>query len=308
MKFKPLALVMALLLLGIMQVGATQYPSDVIYQTQEEPYEIRKIYQLSPETTLSEDVLQDFTLGSVSYSLTDVISTSTPQLESFSYTEEVTVDSPSEKLEDILPLLTDSKEVVTEDGFEGIIHLDHTTIQTEVAGYKSTSWTAKTTRTYPSLANMDVTYIPKTTTENGRTLDLVDISWSSDGKFYTALASYQGTAYGSTPTGYTVTATYEGTLEKSTLDTVEYVTIFNGTPLVIEEEEPVVEEDTDQWKSTIVGIVALAVLLFCLGLTLGYCLKGGFRREKQNGTAWSSSAPYPALNPTSSSTGDLSGE
>ena len=78
--------------------------------------------------------------------------------------------------------------------------LDHTTIQVEAAGYGTSSRTGDGRRTYPNLSDADVSLVPKSVNENGRTLTLADVSWQeaavdpTDGYDipirYTAVASY----------------------------------------------------------------------------------------------------------------------
>ena len=69
---------------------------------------------------------------------------------------------------EILKMLEPKLEVKTEDGYEGILSLDHTTIQVEAAGYSTSSRTVTAERTYPNLSDADVSLIPKTVNENGR--------------------------------------------------------------------------------------------------------------------------------------------
>lgn len=94
-------------------------------------------------------------------------------------------------------------------------------------------------RTYPNLSDADVSLVPKTVNENGRTLTLADVSWQeaatdpTDGYDipirYTAVASYSGTATSKYATGYTVTADYKGDVTRTSCDTVIYTTIFSST-------------------------------------------------------------------------------
>ena len=68
----------------------------------------------------------------------------------------------------------------TEDGFTGTLHLNTDSIKVEPAGYRKNSWTVSATRTYPNLSDMDLEFIPKTTTENGRTLQFANVQWQTD--------------------------------------------------------------------------------------------------------------------------------
>ena len=179
-----------------------------------------------------------------------------PEQQSKAYTETVTVSSDSKELTAILPLLADTKEITTEDGFVGTLKLDTSTITVEPAGYKNNSWTVSATRTYPNLSSMDLEYIPKTTTENGRTLNFSTVDWQTDktenvdddaiGNRFSAIVTYTGTASSRNVTGYTVTAQYRGDVEKIAMNKVQYVAVFHGTPLVVQEAE-VEEVPTMDW-------------------------------------------------------------
>lgn len=83
--------------------------------------------------------------------------------------------------------------------------------------------------TYPNLSDADVSLVPKSVNENGRTLTLADVSWQeaavdpTDGYDipirYTAVASYTGTATSKYATGYAVTADYKGDVTRTSCDT-----------------------------------------------------------------------------------------
>ena len=135
-------------------------------------------------------------------------------------------------------MLEPKLEVRTEDGYEGILSLDYTTIQVEAAGYGTSSRTVTAERTYPNLSDADVSLIPKSVNENGRTLTLADVSWQEaaadpmDGYDipirYTAVASYTGTSTSKYATGYTVTANYRGDVTRTSCDTVIYTAVFSS--------------------------------------------------------------------------------
>ena len=108
----------------------------------------------------------------------------------------------------------------------------------EVAGYGTSSRTVTAERTYPNLSDADVSLVPKSVNENGRTLTLADVSWQeaavdpTDGYDipirYTAVASYTGTATSKYATGYTVTADYKGDVTRTSCDTVIYTAVFSS--------------------------------------------------------------------------------
>ena len=129
--------------------------------------------------------------------------------------ETVTVTTSSKNMEDILAALEPTIEY--DDGTAtGTLALDHSTIDTQVAGYKDSSYTVTATKNYTGLDRNDSSYIDKTVVKDGRTLSLSNITWSVESTTlvgdqlvpatYTAVATYSGTAYSKTATGYTTTA------------------------------------------------------------------------------------------------------
>ena len=71
--------------------------------------------------------------------------------ETQTITQTETVDSSKKDMETILGLLPQDKEVTTEDGFAGTLHLVLDTIKTEPAGYSSSTQPVTATRSYPCL-------------------------------------------------------------------------------------------------------------------------------------------------------------
>lgn len=239
---KTLMVLAVVLLLGTTPALAADYPTDVTYTTEGGIYEIRKTYEMQANAEPSEEVRQDFTLDGYSYTLVDMLRREMPERELREYTETVTLGSASRELADVLPLLSETRQVTTEDGLCGVLALDASTITVEPAGYRSNSWKVTATRTYPNLSDMDMQYIPKTTTENGRTLSFASVDWQTGntmnvddetiGDRYTAVVTYTAVASGKSITSYTVTAQYNGEVEKTTLNKTQYVAIFRGMAIV----------------------------------------------------------------------------
>lgn len=219
----------------------------------------------------SAQAKQSFEQDGYSFVLTDMLRQELPEQQAKEYTETVTVSSESKELTAILPLLADTKAVTTEDGFTGTLKLDTGSITVEPAGYKNNSWTVSATRTYPNLSSMDLEYIPKTTTENGRTLNFSTVDWQTDntenvdddaiGDRFSAIVTYTGTASSRNVTGYTVTAQYSGEVEKVSLDKVQYVAVFHGTPIAPQEVE---EAPVMDWRYLAIlgGLVLLCLAGF----------------------------------------------
>lgn len=259
------------LLLSMNTVFAAEYPSQVSYNLNNGIFEVRKTYEMQVDEEPSAQAKQSFEQDGYSFVLTDMLRQELPEQQSKEYTETVTVSSESKELTAILPLLADTKAVTTEDGFTGTLKLDTGSITVEPAGYKNNSWTVSATRTYPNLSSMDLEYIPKTTTENGWTLNFSTVDWQTDntenvdddtiGNRFSAVVTYTGTASSRNVTGYTVTAQYSGEVKKVSLDKVQYVAVFHGTPIAPQE---VAKESVMDWRYLAIpgGLVLLCLVGF----------------------------------------------
>lgn len=268
---KTITILAVLLLLSTTTAFAAEYPSQVSYNLNNGIFEVRKTYEMQVNQEPSAQVKQGFEQDGYSFVLTDMLRQELPEQQSKEYTETVTVSSESKELTAILPLFADTKEITTEDGFTGTLKLDTSTITVEPAGYKNNSWTVSATRTYPNLSSMDLEYIPKTTTENGRTLNFSTVDWQTDntetvdddtiGDRFSAVVTYTGTASSRNVTGYTVTAQYSGEVEKVSLDKVQYVAVFHGTPIAPPEVE---EEPVMDWRYLAIpgGLILLCLAGF----------------------------------------------
>ena len=170
-----------------------------------------------------------------------------------------------------MALLPQARALITGAARMGTLTLRLDTVQVEPSGYGSSTREISTKRSYPNLAEQDTQYLPKTITENGKTLTLTDIQWQTDNTAnmdgyavadrYTAVATYSGSATSSYVKGYTVTADYAGTVSRIALNRVRYVAIFEGTP--IQPTEPAETPATTsafRWSYVLIpiGIVAAA--------------------------------------------------
>ena len=212
------------------------YPSKIETVQNGGKTEIHKIYELGADETPSSIPQDSFEQDGKTYVLKDILKNEIPSYETRKIVEPVTVESETNKMEDILPLIPAEKEVLTDDGFSGTLQLDVSTIQIESKGTGTSNYTMKATRTYPNLAGADLQFIPKTTEENGHTLQFASVDWQRDNTAnvdthaitdrYTAVVTYEGTGTRSYSKGYTVTAEYSGIVSKTATDTVQYTAIF----------------------------------------------------------------------------------
>ena len=95
------------------------------------------------------------------------------------HTETVTRPSDTSNMEEILQGLEAELEVTTEEGYTGVLRLDHTSVQVTTDGYATKTQPLSATRSYPNLSEADLSLIPKSIEEKGKTLTLADVQWSS---------------------------------------------------------------------------------------------------------------------------------
>ena len=198
---------------------------------------INKIYQLSLSDDPAAIPTEDFDRNGRHYYLLDMVRKDEVGVDTQPHTETITMDSDTGDLAEVLKRLDAQMEVTTEDGHTGTLVLDHTSVKVEVKGYKTSTRNLSASRTYPNLSDADLSLVPKTVTEGGRTLTLADVKWSDSTNMegedvvvrYTATASYTGSVTSRYATGYTVTADYTGEVAKTNCEIVTYTAIFGCT-------------------------------------------------------------------------------
>lgn len=206
------------------------YPVEVTEYMEGDSSRLKKIYVLTPADDPSLIPTEDFDREGQTYTLLDITRQDQVETDTRDYTETVTLESKTKDMDAILPQLTATLEVDTEEGYTGVLTLDTASIQVEAAGYSTSTRTVTAARTYPNLSDADVSLIPKSIEDGGRTLELADVQWQEAGEFYTANATYTGTASSKYATGYTVTAEYSGEVSRTTNDTVTYAAVFSASP------------------------------------------------------------------------------
>ncbi len=216
--------------------SANFYPIAVEEYMEGESPRIRKVYQLSLSDDPSAISTEDFERDGQRYRLLDLIRKDEIGVDTRPHTQTVTFPSDTNDLETILQRLDAEMETTTEDGYSGTLHLDHTTVQVTADGYATKTSAISATRTYPNLSDADLSLIPKTIEEKGKTLSLADVQWSNSTQTeaegavvrWCAAASYTGTASSKYATGYTATADYTGEVSKTGCNVVCYTAIFGS--------------------------------------------------------------------------------
>ncbi len=206
------------------------YPVEVTEYMEGDSSRLKKIYVLTPTDDPSLIPTEDFDREGQTYTLLDITRQDQVETDTRDYTETVTLESKTKDMDAILPQLTATLEVDTEEGYTGVLTLDTASIRVEAAGYSTSTRTVTAARTYPNLSDADVSLVPKSIEDGGRTLELADVQWQEAGEFYTANATYTGTASSKYATGYTVTAEYSGEVSRTTNDTVTYAAVFSASP------------------------------------------------------------------------------
>ena len=198
---------------------------------------IQKVYQLSLDDDPSLIPTEDFTRNGRTYYLLDMTRKDEVGVDTKPHVQTVTIPSDTNNMEKILQTLDAEIEAATEDGYTGTLHLDHTTVKVTTDGYATKTGTVSATRTYPNLSDADLSLVPKTISDGGRTLTLADVQWSNSMQSeadsvvtrYTATARYTGSTSSKYVTGYTVSADYSGEVSKTGCNVVTYTAVFGST-------------------------------------------------------------------------------
>ena len=249
---------------------------------------IDKVYQLSLDDDPGGIPTEDFTRGGRLYYLLDMTKKDEVGVDTKTYVHTITQASDTNNMEAVLRQLDAELEVTTEDGYTGTLNLDHTTVQVTTDGYATRTGSVSASRTYPNLSEADLSLIPKTVEDKGRTLTLADVQWSdstqTDGEGnpmirYTATAKYTGTTSSKYATGYTVSANYTGEVAKTGCD-VTYTATFGS----VEAPEGTPDSDStpDAPKASF-HIASLKQPLLIAGLVAVVAVGGAFVFKKIRG-------------------------
>ena len=137
--------------------SARYYPISVeeyTYGEQNEP-RINKVYQLSLSDDPSGIPRSDFVRNGRLYYLLDMTRKDEVGVDTKPHTETVTRPSDTDNMEEILQGLEAELEVTTEEGYIGVLRLDHTSVQVTTDGYATKTRNLSATRTYPNLSDAE---------------------------------------------------------------------------------------------------------------------------------------------------------
>ena len=225
-----------------MSANALEVPTSTVVQNLNGSQQVVKTYTVSPEVDARTLIEEPFQLEGFLYTYADIVKEENLVSERRTHTETVTVETAKKNLDVILKELAPTMEYG--DGtWAGTLALDHTSINTQAAGYTTGSSTVTATKTIGPLDRNDMSYVPATTVKNGVTLNLSSVEWQVIGTdltgdvlapcSYQAVATYTGKSYYSAATGYVTTANYVGEVTHEGVESVTYRVTYLG-----EEHQP----------------------------------------------------------------------
>lgn len=242
---------------------AAEVPENLVVENLNGQQRMVKTYILAPDADPDSLKEPSFDYDGFHYTWAYTTKEEQPYLETKTVTETVTVETAKKDLTQILAELAPSIPY-DKDGYTGELALDHTTLVTEAAGYTTKYSTVTDTKVIANLDRNDMSYVPATTTKNGKTLSLVDVEWQVTGtdlvgealvpSRYQAVATYSASSSYSVATGYVTTAEYSGEVTAEGIESVTYTVVYTGTEIV-----PVEEDQTGAGFSLPLG-VALPIL------------------------------------------------
>ena len=112
----------------------TYYPISVEEYIEDGTPRIKKVYQLSINDDPSGIPTKDFERFGYVYHLLDITQHNDEGVDAKDYTDTITQDSDTGELAEVLKHLDGQMEVTTEDGYTGLLVLDHTSIEITVKG------------------------------------------------------------------------------------------------------------------------------------------------------------------------------
>jgi len=219
---------------------ASELPTGTTVQNINGVQQYIKTYVAPPDADPDSLVGPDFVYDGYTYTFSSITKDEHSFEDTQQHTETLTVETSKKDLATVLESLPNT--VKYDDGnYTGTLALDHSTIKTEAAGYKSGSYTVTATREIGDLPDNDMSRIPATTVKDGVTINLSSVDWQVQGTsqvdgflmptLYKAIAHYSGTAGYKTATGYVTTAEYSGTVSCSKVDSVTYTVTYEGEKL-----------------------------------------------------------------------------
>ncbi len=272
---KRLALCAALALSLTVSGSASAVPDNLVVENLNGQQRITKTYVLPPDT--DPEILKEPSFDYDGFTYTWAFTTKEEHtfLETKSVTETVTVETAKKDLNTVLGQLAPT--IPYDDGeYTGELALDHTTLSTVAAGYTTQRGSITETKTIGPLDRNDMSYVPATTTKNGRTLSLVNVDWQVIGAdvvgdvmapcSYQAVATYSASTSSQVATGYVTTVEYKGEAVAKGVDSITYTVVYVGSEIIPAEPEPTASVERVH-SSFVLPLAVIGVILLLVALT-----------------------------------------
>ena len=104
------------------------YPAEVRASEENGVYRLEKVYYLTAKDDPATIPTADFEREGRTYTLLDLLKNDQTETDTREHIEVVTLESKTKDMAEILKMLEPKLEVKTEDGYAGVLSLDHTTI------------------------------------------------------------------------------------------------------------------------------------------------------------------------------------
>jgi LPXTG-site transpeptidase (sortase) family protein len=234
------------------------YPIHVWESRENGRREIIRVFELRENESPAQIPREPFERDGFRFELAERVRREIPAHNVREHTEVIELSTQTNDLETVIRLLSPTLEHISEDGYFGVLELDIASIQIASQGTTSSNFTATRTREFPHLSNSDTSLVPRTITENGRTYNLSNVEWRTQGSSaidyrqvattFTAVATYSRVGTRTATIGYTTTAEYRGQISRVAVGRTEFTAHFIGIPIVtpvINTNPPAAEAETE---------------------------------------------------------------
>ncbi|MCL1935737.1 MAG: hypothetical protein FWF57_05115 [Defluviitaleaceae bacterium] len=208
---------------------------------------IVRIYELDEHENVNLIRREPFERDGFSYNLSEIIRNQNRHTTTRHQVEVREISTSNNNPNTIIENLPEYIEYTDADGYTGMLFIELATVNTRVAGTRTETSPSRQNRTFPNLSSQDMSLIPRTISQNGRTYNLENVNWETAGtsaidnttigRTFTANVSYIRQTSRTVNTGYITTAQYSGVISRTSFGINSFTVIFDG-----ERIEPISEE------------------------------------------------------------------
>lgn len=215
---------------------AMEVPNSEVCQEVNGRQILTRVFSVPPNVDPATLISADFEKDGFVYTFDSIIKTEKEFSDTKRVTKSYDFESDTNDLSKNIMKLPAALRYRDEDGYVGQLYLEPRSVMTDATGYHTASNVVKSVVSYPGLEYNDPSLVPSTTSKNGVTLSLADVSWSEGGFLddssvpgtYTATATYRKTLYKQVADSYLITAEYYGEVQQEGIETIEYTVTYLG--------------------------------------------------------------------------------